>query len=161
MPKKKKNNKKRIIKSENDDGWPRLSVLTPLYNRNKWLPVMMMNITSFDYDKNKNYRFLVTQGKSLLMYDGKGKRVKGFSYTPDSGILNAPQHIRYNGKDYIVFAADNDLKILNLEGKKIIESKNIGSEGNYFIRKELPAGIYFAIFSNNIESHRHKFVIKN
>ena len=54
-----------------------------------------------------------------------------------------------------------DLKILNIEGKKIIESKNIGSEGNYFIRKELPAGIYFAIFSNNIESHRHKFVIKN
>mgnify|MGYP003140546829 CR=1 FL=1 len=59
MPKKKKNNKKRIIKSENDDGWPRLSVLTPLYNRNKWLPVMMMNITSFDYDKNKLEWFIL------------------------------------------------------------------------------------------------------
>ena len=60
MPKKKKNNKKRIIKSdENDDGYPRLSVLTPLYNRNKWLPVMMMNVTSFNYDKNKLEWFIL------------------------------------------------------------------------------------------------------
>jgi len=36
-------------------------------------------VAVFDYDKNRNYRLLVTQNKSLLMYDGKGKRVKGFS----------------------------------------------------------------------------------
>ena len=28
-------------------------------------------VSVFDYDKNRNYRFLVTQGQSLLMYDGK------------------------------------------------------------------------------------------
>lgn len=92
-------------------------------------------VSVFDYDKNKNYRFLVTQGKSLLMYDGKGKRVKGFSYTPDSEILNAPQHIRYNGKDYIVFAADNDLKILNRRGKiriDVKESINFSDQNIYF-----------------------------
>ena len=92
-------------------------------------------VSVFDYDKNKNYRFLVTQGKSLLMYDGKGKRVKGFSYTPDSEILNAPQHIRYNGKDYIVFATDNDLKILNRRGKiriDVKESINFSDQNIYF-----------------------------
>jgi len=92
-------------------------------------------VSVFDYDKNKNYRFLVTQGKSLLMYDGKGKRVKGFSYAPDSEILNAPQHIRYNGKDYIVFAADNDLKILNRRGKiriDVKESINFSDQNIYF-----------------------------
>ena len=92
-------------------------------------------VSVFDYDKNKNYRFLVTQSKSLLMYDGKGKRVKGFSYTPDSEILNAPQHIRYNGKDYIVFATDNDLKILNRRGKiriDVKESINFSDQNIYF-----------------------------
>jgi len=92
-------------------------------------------VSVFDYDKNKNYRFLVTQGKSLLMYNGKGKRVKGFSYAPDSEILNAPQHIRYNGKDYIVFAADNDLKILNRRGKiriDVKESINFSDQNIYF-----------------------------
>ena len=92
-------------------------------------------VSVFDYDKNRNYRFLVTQGQSLLMYDGKGKRVKGFSYTPDSEILKAPQHIRYNGKDYIVFAADNDLKILNRRGKiriDVKESINFSDQNIYF-----------------------------
>ena len=92
-------------------------------------------VSVFDYDKNRNYRFLVTQGQSLLMYDGKGKRVKGFSYNPDSEILKAPQHIRYNGKDYIVFAADNDLKILNRRGKiriDVKESINFSDQNIYF-----------------------------
>ena len=92
-------------------------------------------VSVFDYDKNKNYRFLVTQGQSLLMYDGKGKRVKGFSYTPDSEILNTPQHIRYNSKDYIVFAADNNLKILNRRGKiriDVKESINFSDQNIYF-----------------------------
>ena len=35
-------------------------------------------LSIFDYDNNRNYRFLVAQDKSLLMYDGRGKRVNGF-----------------------------------------------------------------------------------
>ena len=55
---KKKNNKKPSIntndKSCDPTGeWPRVSILTPLYNRNKWLPMMIMNLKTFDYDKNK------------------------------------------------------------------------------------------------------------
>ena len=60
MPKKKKNNKKSIIKSQdNDDGYPRVSVLTPLYDRTKWLPVMLLNVKSFDYDKKKLEWFIL------------------------------------------------------------------------------------------------------
>ena len=54
---KKKNNKKQSINS--NDEWPRVSVLTPLYNRNKWLPMMIMNLKTFDYDKNKLEWFIL------------------------------------------------------------------------------------------------------
>ena len=55
MPKKK--NKKGSVKTA--DEWPKVSILTPLYNRNKWLPMMIMNIKSFDYDKNKLEWFIL------------------------------------------------------------------------------------------------------
>ena len=67
-------------------------------------------ISVFDYDKNKNYRFLVTQNKSLLMYDSNGKQVKGFKHKSNATVNTSPQHIRYNGKDYIVFAASPTTK---------------------------------------------------
>ena len=51
MPKKKKTSSKSNVQL--DDGYPKISVLTPLYNRNKWLPLMLANIYHFDYDKNK------------------------------------------------------------------------------------------------------------
>ncbi|WP_299114262.1 ribonuclease HII [uncultured Winogradskyella sp.] len=75
-------------------------------------------LSVFDYDKKKNYRLLVTQGKNLLIYDAKGKSVNGFNYKNSvSDIITQPKHFRISGKDYIAFAtADNQLKILNRQG---------------------------------------------
>jgi hypothetical protein len=62
---KKKANKRssKVITNVNevndDDGYPTMSVLTPIYNRNKWLPLMVANITTFDYDKNKLEWFIL------------------------------------------------------------------------------------------------------
>jgi len=53
MPKKKKTSSKSKSNVQLDDGYPKISILTPLYNRNKWLPLMLANIYHFDYDKNK------------------------------------------------------------------------------------------------------------
>jgi glycosyltransferase involved in cell wall biosynthesis len=55
MPKKKKKKKVNEISGE----FPRLSVLTPLYNRNKWLPLMLSNIIHFDYPKEKIEWFIL------------------------------------------------------------------------------------------------------
>ena len=77
----------------------------------------------YDYDKNRNYRFLVTQGKNLLMYDGKGQRVNGFKYKPEEEIKFTPKHIRYRNKDYIVFYYGKKMKILNRRGKTRIQVK--------------------------------------
>ena len=37
-------------------------------------------VSVFDYDKNKNYRLLITQNNELFMFDSKGNRVRGFNY---------------------------------------------------------------------------------
>lgn len=79
-------------------------------------------IAVFDYDKNKDYRFLITQGQKTFMYNNKGNIVKGFKFTSASSpILKAPKHFRINRKDYLVFMLENgDLKILNRTGKERI-----------------------------------------
>ena len=72
----------------------------------------------FDYDNNKDYRFVVTQGEKVFMYNNKGAIVKGFKYTKaESSILDAPKHFRHAKKDYLVFKLENgSLKILNRVG---------------------------------------------
>src|SRR5690606_22533242 len=56
-------------------------------------------LSVFDYDNNRNYRFLITQINDLLMYDAKGRIVKGFDFKKaGSTIIQAPQHFRLNNK---------------------------------------------------------------
>jgi hypothetical protein len=82
-------------------------------------------LSVFDYDKRKNYRLLITQGKNLLMYDAKGKSVSGFDYkTNGSEITSQPKHFRIGSKDYIVFGAGETLKILNRQGHVRINVKD-------------------------------------
>ena len=57
MSKKKKGH--RLKKIVPDDEFPKISILTPLYNRNKFLPLMISNITTFDYPKDKLEWFIL------------------------------------------------------------------------------------------------------
>ncbi|SDI40408.1 hypothetical protein [Winogradskyella thalassocola] len=82
-------------------------------------------LSVFDYDKRKDYRLLVTQGKNLLMYNAKGQSVGGFNYkNNDSEISSQPKHFRIGSKDYIVFGAGEKLKILNRQGTVRINTKD-------------------------------------
>jgi len=82
-------------------------------------------LSLFDYDNNKNYRLLVTQGPELLMYDRTGKSVSGFNYKKESGaITSQPKHFRIGRKDYIVFSQGNKMKILDRTGKTRINVKD-------------------------------------
>lgn len=54
MPKRKpgwKPPKPQVIKI--DDGYPNMTILTPIYNRTRWINLMIANIVTFDYDKEK------------------------------------------------------------------------------------------------------------
>src|SRR5690606_4481304 len=100
-------------------------------------------LSVFDYDNNGNHRFIIVQGKGMLMYDNSGKTVKGFGFEKaKSNIAQAPVHIRMDNKDYIVIAEENGkLNILSRVGKpRVSVSKNfnfseipIAEEDNTFV----------------------------
>lgn len=97
----------------------------------------------FNYENKKDYRFVVTQGTTIFMYNNKANIVDGFKYTSaKSAIIDAPQHFRINKKDYLVFKLkNNELKILNRIGKPRIK---VNQKIN---------------FSNNpIKLHKNKFI---
>jgi len=79
----------------------------------------VLALSIFDYDNNRNYRFLITQGNKLTMYDNTFKVVKGFKFTKTkSNVLQTPKHIKIGTKDYIVVSETNGkLHILNRQGK--------------------------------------------
>lgn len=85
----------------------------------------------FDYDNNRNYRFLITQGDQILLFDRSGKIVKGFNYKKSGELSSTPKHVRNRGKDYIVFVAGDQLKILNRRGQiRIKTDTNFDHSGN-------------------------------
>ena len=91
----------------------------------------------FDYDKQRNYRFLITKNTTLSMYDSKGESVKGFKYKASKPIGTPPKHFRIRGKDYIVFSAGNELKLLDRRGNiriKVKERINFSGESIYFYK---------------------------
>ena len=100
-------------------------------------------LSVFDYDNNRKYRFLITQGNEVFMVNSKGKRVKGFKFNKtNSDIVLAPQHIRLASKDYILIAEKSGkLNILNRIGNpRITISKTfdfseipIALEGKKFV----------------------------
>lgn len=80
-------------------------------------------LSIFDYDKNRNYRFVITQTDKVTMYDKAAKKVTGFTFSqaPDEIVL-PPQHLRISNKDYITIAEKNGtLNILSRTGKPRIE----------------------------------------
>jgi len=93
MPKKKKGSVKRV-ESEAEE-WPKISILTPLYNRNKWIPLMICNLESFDYppeqiewcildskDGEEDVRFLENQMIIDLLQKRLGRIKLNYKYIP-------------------------------------------------------------------------------
>ncbi len=100
----------------------------------------------FDYENRKDYRFVITQGKKVFMYNNKGKIVKGFTYTKaEHPIIAEPKHLVIQNKDYIVFKLDDGaLKILSRTGK---------------VRTKVNTQIDFS--ENNVLVYQNKFTISD
>jgi hypothetical protein len=109
----------------------------------KFKEAITQPLSIFDYDRKRNYRFVITRGKEVIMYDRKGKIVTGFTFKKTaSTIVLAPQHIRLGNKDYILIAEVNGkLNVLNRVGKdRVIVNKKfnfskipIAKEGSNFV----------------------------
>jgi hypothetical protein len=79
----------------------------------------VLPLSVFDYDKNRNYRFVISHGNQVELYDNTFNKIKGFEFTKsESNILSSPQHILIGTKDYITIPETNGtLHILNRQGK--------------------------------------------
>lgn len=73
----------------------------------------------FDYEGNRDYRFLFTEGKNLHLLDSRGQVVVGFALrTAKAEPQYTPKHFRTQQKDYLVFAnGDGHFKILHRNGE--------------------------------------------
>lgn len=91
----------------------------------KFNDLITQPLAIFDYDNNRNYRFVITQKNKLLMYDAKGTAVNGFDFKgATSEIIQPPKHIRIKNKDYIVVPEQNGkLQLLSRQGKERIAVK--------------------------------------
>ena len=96
----------------------------------------------FDYENNRNYRFVVTQGRKIYMYNRRGQTVSGYTYTEaESPVLREPQHFRIGSKDYLVFQLENGaLEIRNRVGKT-----------------RIPVSERFAFSDNQVYLYRNQF----
>ncbi len=95
-------------------------------------------LSVFDYENNRKYRFIITQGNKVQMFDKDAKLVKGFIYTEaDSEIIFPPRHHRIGNKDYISIAENNGtLNILSRVGKSRITVNETIKFGDTPIYKE-------------------------
>ncbi|MFD2516912.1 hypothetical protein [Salinimicrobium flavum] len=102
----------------------------------KFRDAITQPLAVFDYDNNRDYRFVIVQGKEVLMYDNKGRRVKGFKYSKATDeVVHAPKHIRLGRKDYILIPeASGKLNILSRTGqiRVPVKEKISFSENNWY-----------------------------
>jgi len=118
----------------------------------KFKDEITMPLSVFDYDNNRKYRFIVTQGNEVFMYNSEGKSVNGFTFNKTkSTIVQSPQHIRLGNKDYIIIPEENGkLNILSRTGKSRI------SVSKDFSFSEIPLTTEdrdFVVIDNNDVKH--------
>ena len=111
----------------------------------------------FDYDNSRDYRFLVSQGKKMYMYNRSGAVVGGFKYTEaEADVLFPPAHYRVKNKDFLVFQlANGTLKIQHRNGtNRLPISQKIDFSNNpSFLYKDKisvtdKAGVLYQVDSN-------------
>ena len=94
-------------------------------------------LSVFDYDNNRNYRFLIVNDNQIKMIDKNANIVKGFKFSKTNNkIINHVKHYRIMDKDYIIVQEGNGkLNILNRRGMERIKlNKKINlSENELFV----------------------------
>tara|TARA_B100000925_G_scaffold288744_1_gene270332 strand:- start:772 stop:3147 length:2376 start_codon:yes stop_codon:yes gene_type:complete len=77
----------------------------------------VIGLSVFDYDKNRNYRFLICFENDIKMLDSNMKTVRGFSTKNIQSPISAlPKHFRIGSKDFLVVKTEKKLLILDRRG---------------------------------------------
>ncbi len=102
----------------------RKSIYVEGYPVNLKAPVTK-GLVVFDYDENRNYRMLVTQGKNIHNFSIDGEIVKGWDFNPGENVAVEPKLIQIKHKDYIVLSdVSGKVRVLNRKGEDRIKLNN-------------------------------------
>ena len=121
-----------------------------------FLPHQATNqVVAFDYDKNKNYRFLISLNNSKIYnYNVDGEQVSGW-FTPNltSNVMMPITHFAINGLDYIMII-DESGKILmcNRKGEDRYKLKSkipMTNRFNYALKKSFSIDSSSIIFEDS------------
>lgn len=84
-------------------------------------------ITVYDYDNSRDYRiFVPCRDRKVYLYGLNGKEVEGWKPgKADKQIVSRVRHFRIEGKDYLVFADQYRLYILDRRGKERVRVSTV------------------------------------
>ena len=118
-----------------------------------FLQPITQGISVFDYDKNRKYRFGITQADKFRLFDNQARKVKGFKVKTAEDIMAPPQHFRIGSKDFIQLQdAGGRLYLLNRRGEPRLKvSQKFETTRN-------PWGVYKQKFVN-IDDGNHLIAI--
>ena len=84
----------------------------------------IVGLSVFDYDKNKNYRFMIpTADADILLLNMQGEMPSDWNYSGSTNITTPLEHFNIKGKDYIVTASKEKAIILNRKGENRVTPK--------------------------------------
>ena len=84
----------------------------------------IVGLSVFDYDKNKNYRFMIpTADADILLLNMQGEIPSDWNYSGSTNITTPLEHFNLRGKDYIVTANKENAIILNRKGENRVTPK--------------------------------------
>lgn len=84
----------------------------------------IVGLSVFDYDKNKNYRFMIpTSDADVLLLNMQGEVPSDWNFSNTADITTPLQYFNIKGKDYIVTADGVKAIILNRRGENRVTPK--------------------------------------
>lgn len=85
----------------------------------------IVGLSVFDYDKNKNYRFMIpTAEADVLLLNMQGEVPSDWNFTSTADITTPLQYFNIKGKDYIVTANEEKALIVNRRGENRVTPKD-------------------------------------
>lgn len=95
-----------------------------------------LGVSVLDYERNRNYRFLVAAGTKLYNFSSEGKIIEGWKQdAATEELVQAPILFQKNGKDYIITSSATRPYILNRRGEVRIKTAGQTASTNPWLVK--------------------------
>ena len=129
-------------------------------NIEKWIKNIDLVAVGIDHSSSSNNQNVATNTNTFSVFENSASTgvndVKVNAYIATDYAMAYAPILNYK----LEARTNNSLTILDAQGRVVVEEKDLGFEGSYFVKQELNSGMYYAVFSNPTKTLTHKFVVK-